>query len=99
METILSIIATIVSSIALIGVAVSILLQNKQLRANQMQVVRDLHLELAKIAIENPNVAVAPGAQTSIEELPFHAYLNLQITLWLAAFSLKDITREGVAMQ
>ena len=54
MESTLSIIATIISSIALIGVAASLLLQNRQLRASQVQVVREMHLELIRTAIENP---------------------------------------------
>ena len=56
MNMVLSLIATIISSIALIGVAVGLVLQARQLRANQLQTMRTFQLELIKIGIERPNI-------------------------------------------
>lgn len=55
MEAILSVIATIVSSAALIGVAVGLIMQARQLKASRLQVAREIHLEIIKAGIENLN--------------------------------------------
>ena len=48
--------STFISSIALAGVMVSLLLQARQLRLERIQAHRQLHLELIRIRLENPDL-------------------------------------------
>jgi len=48
--------STLISSIALVGVAISLLLQARQLRAGQVQAGRVSQVELIKFALNNPTV-------------------------------------------
>jgi hypothetical protein len=99
MESILSIIAIIISSMALVGVSVSLILQSRQLKASQIQVMREMHLELIKMGIDNPAVVASIYKDASVEDLPRTAVLNLTMTLWLTSYSLKTTTKEGVESQ
>ena len=59
----IAIVSTLISSVALLGVAVSLVLQARQLRANQVQTARASQVELMRTALENPTVvAEALGA-------------------------------------
>jgi hypothetical protein len=99
MESILSVVATIISSIALIGVAAGLILQARQLKATQIQVMRAMHVELMKTGIENPAVVASVYEDTSAEDFPRIAFLNFTMTLWQTSYSLKTTTKEGVAFQ
>jgi hypothetical protein len=50
----IAILSTLISSIALVGVAASLLLQSRQLRASQIQASRASQVELIKFALNNP---------------------------------------------
>jgi hypothetical protein len=99
MESTLSIIATIISSFALIGVVVGLLLQNRQLRASHTQVVREMHLELVKMTIENPELATSVYKGSSAKDFAAHTLINFQATLWLTAYTLKDVSKASLAQQ
>ena len=99
MESVLSIIATIVSSVALIGVAVGLILQSRQLRANQIQVLREMHLELMKIGIDNPVLAGSIYEDTSPEDFSRATLINFLMVFWETGYSLKTITRKSVTLQ
>jgi HAMP domain-containing protein len=60
-EVLLAVVSMLLSSIALIGAAVSLALQGRQLRANQVQVAHSSQLELMKIGLENPAVIAEIG--------------------------------------
>ena len=51
--TAIAIISTLISSIALVGVAVSLVLQARQLRASQIQASRATQVELIKVSIDS----------------------------------------------
>jgi hypothetical protein len=70
METVLSIIATIISSIALVGVAAGLIIQGQQLKASRIQVMREMHLELMKIGIDNPALAGSLYKDIDVAEFP-----------------------------
>jgi len=55
----LSLIATVISSVALVGVAIGLLIQARQLQASQLQAARSLHVDFIKLAMEDPSIAVA----------------------------------------
>jgi hypothetical protein len=49
--------STLISSIALVGVAISLILQARQLRVNQVQIARASQVELLKLGLNNPVAA------------------------------------------
>jgi hypothetical protein len=53
----ISILSTLISSIALLGVAISLFLQARQLRASQIQAARASQVELIKFTLDNPAMA------------------------------------------
>ena len=92
MEPVLSIVATIISSVALIGVAVGLILQGRQLKANQIQVMREMHLELMRVGINNPIVSASVYEGTSPEDFPKDSLINLSLKFLETGYSLKAIT-------
>jgi|SRR6185437_1188868 len=99
MESILSIIATIVSSVALIGVALGLILQNNQLRANRIQVMREMHLELMKIGMENPELTASIYGDTTVKDFPKSSYLNFIMTFWETGYSLQALSGKSIEFQ
>lgn len=94
----ISIIATIISSIALIGVAAGLILQARQIRISQIQAVRSLHLELIKTGIDNPSlVAALVSEDTDPSESEKIAYLNLWVEFWRAGYGMKSMSKASIA--
>jgi hypothetical protein len=52
----IAVLSTLISSVALIGVVVSLFLQARQLRANQIQIARASQVELLKFYFENTSM-------------------------------------------
>jgi hypothetical protein len=52
----IAIVSTLISSVALLGVATGLFLQARQLRTNQTQAARASQIELMRLAIENPDL-------------------------------------------
>jgi hypothetical protein len=96
---ILSVIATLISSVALIGVAVGLSLQARQLRVSQIQAVRSLHTELIKIAMENPSLGTVFESDVDPADAPKAAFINLLMTLLQASYSLKVASKATVSLQ
>ncbi len=99
MESLLSIIATIISSVALIGVAVGLILQGRQLKASQLQVMREMHLELLKIGIDNPALAGSLYEHIDLSEFSRFTLLNFLVTFWQTSYSLKTIPKKQLEFQ
>ena len=99
MESTLSIIATIISSVALIGVALGLVLQSRQLRTSQIQAMRGMHLELIKIGLDNPALASSIFETVNAEDLPAGIMLNLHMIFWATSYSLKTLNRAALASQ
>jgi hypothetical protein len=93
----ISVIATLISSIALVGVAVGLILQARQLRISQIQAVRSLNLELIKVAIDNPTLMpTATGMRIDPSERDRAAFLNLQMTQMYVGYSLKVMPKGSI---
>jgi hypothetical protein len=99
MITTLSIIATVISSIALIGVAIGVILQARQLRANQLQAMRGLHLEIMKISIDNPALAVSTVKDVDVGDATRGSFLNLTLKFLETGYSFKTISKASVSLQ
>jgi Family of unknown function (DUF6082) len=100
MQSALSVIAIVVSSIALIGVVIGLILQNRQVKASQHQVMREMQLEIIKLGIENPalNASVYEGQFDAADVARAH-YINLLMHFWQTCFSLKTMTGRAVAIE
>jgi hypothetical protein len=66
----LSLIATLISSVALVGVAIGLTIQAHQLQASQLTAVRSLHVDFIKLAMEDPSIAAAMEGDIDPEEVP-----------------------------
>jgi hypothetical protein len=99
MESTLSIIATIISSVALIGVAAGLILQSQQLKASRIQVMREMHLELMKIGIDNPALAGSLYEDIDLAEFPRATLLNFLMTSWQTMYLLKMFPRKSLELQ
>jgi len=98
-RVVLSVIATTISSVASIGVAIGLLLQSRQVRISQIQAVRSLHTELIKLAIENPSIATAIESGVDTADAQQAAQLNLLIMFLQTSYLLKVATKESVSLQ
>jgi Family of unknown function (DUF6082) len=96
MESVLSVMATAISCIALIGVAVSLILQTNQLKANRVQIVREMHLELIRIGIENPDLSASVNGSLNFPEA---ALFNFILKFLETGYLLKTITPKSIALQ
>jgi hypothetical protein len=99
MNAIISVLSTLISSVALVGVAVSLLLQARQLRISQLQASRSLQSELIRIAIDNPTIASATASDLSPDEYPKAAFLNLALKSLEMGYSIKAFPAESVRIQ
>jgi uncharacterized protein DUF6082 len=83
--------SALLSVLALIGIAVSLLYQAREHKANREQALRSSHMDLMQKAMEDPLYArvwgplMAPGDFDSQRE---HLYVNLIISHWEMEFGL-----------
>ena len=89
-ESILSIIATIISSVALVGVAAGLILQNQQLKTSRIQVMREMHLELMKIGIDSRARDSYEVVGTNLKD-NFLRWWTAHIRMWCVPWKLLAI--------
>ena len=100
MELTLSLVATITSSAALICVAIGLILQARQLKASQVQIIREMQLELLKLGIDNPElIASVYENEIELEHISKSNLINLTVKFLEAGYSLKMFSRESVTLQ
>jgi hypothetical protein len=77
--------SAILSVIALGGVAVSLLLQSREARAAREQALRALHVDLIKLALDDPLYLGCWGpfsGSTNVDDRRRHMYTNLIVSHW-----------------
>lgn len=77
--------AAVISTIALIGVAASLVLQSRGNIVSREQTIRTMHTELLKMAMADPLYARAWGpffASDDFDDAREHMYVNLIISSW-----------------
>jgi len=95
---IIAIISTLISSIALTGVAVSLLLQARQLRASQIQASRSAQVELIKMAVDNRElISQLFGSQP--ESYLKDVFINWLFKYLELGYSVKVISAKSVQIQ
>lgn len=93
----IAIIATFISSIALVGVAIGLILQARQLRTSQIQAVRSLQIELIKIGLNDPLLGTSIDPDVEPSEAPKAALLNLTLMVWRVGYSLNTFSRSVIS--
>ena len=95
----LATISSLASALALVGVAVSLLLQQRQLRANQIQTARMVHLEIVRLAIENPDLPISKSQlDRTPEGVRKTSYIYLQFVMLRFLFSAHLFPEEGLRL-
>jgi len=79
--------ATMLSSVAVLGVAASLVLQWRQNRTVQLYSLKQQHLELVKLALDSPEFLYVDGIQADPEGR-LKAYANLLVSHWAMAWDL-----------
>ena len=93
---IIAVISTLISSIALVAVAASLLLQARQLRTSQVQVTRTAQQELIKFSLENPNVVAGVLGITNPKAYANDAYLNWYVSYLSMSFDIKTMSKSNL---
>jgi Family of unknown function (DUF6082) len=94
----IAIISILISSIALVAVAVSLLLQARQLRASQIQTSRAAQVELIKLAFDNRELVSEIYGNKS-EDYFKGAYINWLVKYLELSYSMKVISEDSARLQ
>jgi hypothetical protein len=96
MDTTIAIISELISSIAPVGVAITLLLESRQLRTSQIQAARTLDGELIRLAVDYPSIAEVVGLRVSSDDYPKYAFLNLLLESWEMGYQLQTMPAKAV---
>jgi hypothetical protein len=89
-----------IASIALAGVAISLVLQNRGLRANHLQMARSMQIELMRMSIENPALrAVFLLSDEPEDQVIQETYMNLMIKHLETGFVSGEFTKKSIELQ
>lgn len=78
-------VSTLISILTLGGITVSLLLQSRSARLDHEQVPRTIHMELMKMALEDPELLACWGGAATGEVVPTQRqsiYINLVVSFW-----------------
>jgi uncharacterized protein DUF6082 len=95
----IALVSTLISSIALVGVAVSLILQNHQLRTSQLEASRVAQSSLIQMALANPAVAAEVFGFQDKEWFTKAALTNWQVKYWEMSYSIKAISAGSIRAQ
>lgn len=93
-------VSALLSALAVVGVASSLVLQAREAKASRVQNTRMMHIELTKTAMENPEYLDCwggPDASRTVLLRQQHMYVNLVVSHWEMAFEVGDLTEHWVA--
>ncbi|MGP7998857.1 MAG: DUF6082 family protein [Streptosporangiaceae bacterium] len=96
---VISLISILISSIALVGVAASLLLQNRQLRISQLQATRAMQAILIQMSLSSPTLAAGAFGFSDAERMGKGALVNWQVRHWEASHSIKAMSDESVRVE
>ncbi|GIH98527.1 DUF6082 family protein [Planobispora takensis] len=89
--------STLLSVLALLGVAASLVLQAREAKSDREQALRMLHTDLMKMAMEDPlyRRAWGPFFDSDDHDTPReHMYVNLIVSQWAMEYELETITEQ-----
>lgn len=93
-------VSALLSGLAVVGVAASLFLQAREAKAARVQNGRTMHIELTKLAMDNPEYLDCWGGPDSSRTVLLrrqHLYVNLVMSHWEMAYELGDLTDHWVA--
>ena len=93
---IIAIISTLISSIALAGVAASLFLQARQLRVSQLQASRAAHFEYIRLLLDRPELATNIFAE---QFRPESSVLNWYLKYFELSYLMRAASRDSVLIQ
>lgn len=99
MDATIAVISELISSIALVGVVITLLLESRQLRTSQIQASRTLNGEIIRLAMDYPAIASVMGLGISSDDYPKYAFLGLLVDSWEIGYSLKTMPAKAVRGQ
>lgn len=92
----IAILSTLISSIALVGVVISLLLQARQLRASRVEAAHNSQIDMIKFAIENPSLVAEMEGVPNDEALVKDVVRNWYITnLWMS-YDIGTVSKVGL---
>jgi hypothetical protein len=83
-------IAALLSGLALVGVAVSLLLQWRQTHSENLLAVRQRHFDLVRLSIGEPVLLGRISGIDNRENALLHAYTNLWVAHWAMLWDLRQ---------
>jgi hypothetical protein len=95
-------VSVVLSAIALAGVALSLLYQVRQTRTSNEQAIRDSHLQLATLALSNPDLLQAwspPVAPVTLKRHQQHLITSLALGELLQRFRIGHMAAEKLAVK
>lgn len=95
-------VSVVLSAIALAGVALSLLYQVRQARTSNEQAIRDSHLQLATLALSNPDLLQAwspPTAPITLQRHQQHLITSLALGELLQRFRIGHLSVEKLAVK
>jgi Family of unknown function (DUF6082) len=95
----IAIISTLISSIALVAVAISLFLQSRQLRASQLQAARTTQAELIKLAVDNPKLISEALGHADPDSYVRGVFVNWAFKSLELGYSMKAFSAESVGVQ
>ena len=96
---VISLISVLISSVALAGVAISLLMQNRQLRISQLQAARATQATLVQIGLNNLELAAEAFGFSDVDWLGKSALVNWQVKHWEANHSIKAMSDRSVQVE
>ncbi|MFF9819035.1 DUF6082 family protein [Streptomyces sp. NPDC014006] len=95
-------VSVVLSAIALVGVALSLLYQVQQTRTSHEQAIRDSHLQLATLALSDPDLLLAwspPDTPVALKRHRQHLVTSLALGELLHRFRIGHLSVEKLAVK
>jgi hypothetical protein len=87
-------VSALLSAFALIGVVGSLVLQRRQMQATRQYETKKMHLDLVRMAVENPLLLSVEGDVDPDGQVK--AYANLLVSHWALAWDVRAMTGRSV---
>jgi hypothetical protein len=94
--TIIATISIVISAIALVGAAVSLIFQSRQLRISLLQSLRTMHAESTQMAFDHPEIVAKIEGDDDPELVAKSVYVNWNMQHLKMSFLLKSTPRDLV---
>jgi hypothetical protein len=93
--------SAVLSVLALGGIAVSLLLQSREAKAVREQALRALHVDLIKLALDDPLFLSCWGpfsGSTNVDDRRRHMYTNLIVSHWQMMWEVGGLTEKHLRL-